>query len=155
MFAIEKEKQTELYMPDFEKTDGVMPLEKNSVPDESQSCRKLQNKNNSLREGIQSCLLRDIFLQRADGTRCSLEKLVSGYFRSPFYNVDARILFPNGSFVNILCRILSLFTYFFSCFVHFIESSCGHTLLHTKVLSLLSSFCVSRSIMQNAKRILY
>ena len=28
--------------------------------------------------GIQSCLLRDIFLQRADGTRCSLEKLVSG-----------------------------------------------------------------------------
>ena len=78
LFAIEKEKQTELYMPDFEKTDGVMPLEKNSVPDESQSCRKLQNKNNSLREGIQSCLLRDIFLQRADGTRCNLEKLVSG-----------------------------------------------------------------------------
>ena len=53
--AIEKEKQTELYMPDFEKTDGVMPWEKNSVPDESQSCRKLQNKNNSLREEIQSC----------------------------------------------------------------------------------------------------
>ena len=78
LFAIEKEKQTELYMPDFEKTDGVMPWEKNSVPDESQSCRKLQNKNNSLREEIQSCLLRDIFLQRADGTRCSLEKLVSG-----------------------------------------------------------------------------
>ena len=78
LFAIEKEKQTELYMPDFEKTDGVMPLEKNSVPDESQSCRKLQNKNNSLREGIQSCLLRDILLQRADGTLCSLEKLVSG-----------------------------------------------------------------------------
>ena len=78
LFAIEKEKQTELYMPDFEKTDGVMPLEKNSVPDESQSCRKLQNKNNSLREEIQSCLLRDIFLQRADGTLCSLEKLVSG-----------------------------------------------------------------------------
>ena len=41
LFAIEKEKQTELYMPDFEKTDGVI-------------------------------------LQRADGTRCSLEKLVSG-----------------------------------------------------------------------------
>ena len=78
LFAIEKEKQTELYMPDFEKTDGVMPLEKNSVPDESQSCRKLQNKNNSLREEIQSCLLRDILLQRADGTRYSLEKLVSG-----------------------------------------------------------------------------
>ena len=78
LFAIEKEKQTELYMPDFEKTDGVMPWEKNSVPDESQSCRKLQNKNNSLREEIQSCLLRDIFLQRADGTLCSLEKLVSG-----------------------------------------------------------------------------
>ena len=78
LFAIEKEKQTELYMPDFEKTDGVMPLEKNSVPDESQSCRKLQNKNNSLREEIQSCLLRDILLQRADGTLCSLEKLVSG-----------------------------------------------------------------------------
>ena len=78
LFAIEKEKQTELYMPDFEKTDGVMPWEKASVPDESQSCRKLQNKNNSLREGIQSCLLRDIFLQRADGTLCSLEKLVSG-----------------------------------------------------------------------------
>ena len=78
LFAIEKEKQTELYMPDFEKTDGVMPLEKNSVPDESQSCRKLQNKNNSLWEEIQSCLLRDILLQRADGTLCSLEKLVSG-----------------------------------------------------------------------------
>ena len=78
LFAIEKEKQTELYMPDFEKTDGVMPWGKNSVPDESQSCRKLQNKNNSLWEEIQSCLLRDIFLQRADGTRCSLEKLVSG-----------------------------------------------------------------------------
>ena len=78
LFTIEKEKQTELYMPDFEKTDGVMPWEKNSVPDESQSCRKLQNKNNSLREEIQSCLLRDILLQRADGTRCSLEKLVSG-----------------------------------------------------------------------------
>ena len=78
LFAIEKEKQTELYMPDFEKTDGVMPWEKNSVPDESQSCRKLQNKNNSLWEEIQSCLLRDILLQRADGTLCSLEKLVSG-----------------------------------------------------------------------------
>ena len=78
LFAIEKEKQTELYMPDFEKTDGVMPWEKNSVPDESQSCRKLQNNNNSLREEIQSCLLRDILLQRADGTLCSLEKLVSG-----------------------------------------------------------------------------
>ena len=78
LFAIEKEKQTELYMPDFEKTDGVMPWGKNSVPDESQSCRKLQNKNNSLREEIQSCLLRDILLQRADGTLCSLEKLVSG-----------------------------------------------------------------------------
>ena len=78
LFAIEKEKQTELYMPNFEKTDGVMPWKKNSVPDESQSCRKLQNKNNSLREEIQSCLLRDILLQRADGTRCSLEKLVSG-----------------------------------------------------------------------------
>ncbi len=78
LFAIEKEKQTELYMPDFEKTDGVMPWEKNSVPDESQSCRKLQNKNNSLREEIQNCLLRDILLQRADGTLCSLEKLVSG-----------------------------------------------------------------------------
>ena len=78
LFAIEKGKQTELYMPDFEKTDGVMPWEKNSVPDESQSCRKLQNKNNSLREEIQSCLLRDILLQRADGTLCSLEKLVSG-----------------------------------------------------------------------------
>ena len=78
LFAIEKEKQTELYMPDFEKTDGVMPWEKNSVPDESQSCRKLQNKNNSLREEIQSCLLRDILLQRADGTLSSLEKLVSG-----------------------------------------------------------------------------
>ena len=78
LFAIEKEKQTELYMPDFEKTDGVMPWEKDSVPDESQSCRKLQNKNNSLREEIQSCLLRDILLQRADGTLCSLEKLVSG-----------------------------------------------------------------------------
>ena len=78
LFAIEKEKQTELYMPDFEKTDGVMPWEKNSVPDESQSCRKLQNKNNSLREEIQSCLLRDIVLQRADGTLSSLEKLVSG-----------------------------------------------------------------------------
>ena len=78
LFAIEKEKQTELYMPDFEKTDGVMPWEKNSVPDESQSCRKLQNKNNSLREEIQSCLLRDILFQRADGTLCSLEKLVSG-----------------------------------------------------------------------------
>ena len=78
LFAIEKEKQTELYMPDFEKTDGVMPWEKNSVPDENQSCRKLQNKNNSLREGIQSCLLRDIVLQRTDGTLSSLEKLVSG-----------------------------------------------------------------------------
>ena len=78
LFAIEKEKQTELYMPDFEKTDGVMPWEKASVPDESQSCRRLQNKNNSLREEIQSCLLRDIVLQRADGTLCSLEKLVSG-----------------------------------------------------------------------------
>ena len=78
LFAIEKEKQAELYMPDFEKTDAVMPWEKNSVPDESQSCRKLQNKNNSLREEIQSCLLRDILLQRADGTLCSLEKLVSG-----------------------------------------------------------------------------
>ena len=78
LFAIEKEKQTELYMPDFEKTDGVMPWEKASVPDESQSCRKLQNKNNSLREEIQSCLLRDIVLQRADGTLSSLEKLVSG-----------------------------------------------------------------------------
>ena len=78
LFAIEKEKQTELYIPDFEKTDGVMPWGKNSVPDESQSCRKLQNKNNSLREEIQSCLLRDILLQRADGTLCSLEKLVSG-----------------------------------------------------------------------------
>ena len=78
LFAIEKEKQAELYMPDFEKTDGVMPWEKNSVPDESQNCRKLQNKNNSLREEIQSCLLRDILLQRADGTLCSLEKLVSG-----------------------------------------------------------------------------
>ena len=78
LFAIEKEKQTELYMPDFEKTDGVMSWEKNSVPDESQNCRKLQNKNNSLREEIQSCLLRDILLQRADGTLCSLEKLVSG-----------------------------------------------------------------------------
>lgn len=61
LFAIEKEKQTELYMPDFEKADGVMPWEKNSVLDE-----------------IQSCLLRDILLQRADGTLCSLEKLVSG-----------------------------------------------------------------------------
>ena len=61
LFAIEKEKQTELYMPDFEKEDGVMPGEKNSVLDE-----------------IQSCLLRDILLQRADGTLCSLEKLVSG-----------------------------------------------------------------------------
>ena len=60
LFAIEKEKQTELYMPDFEKTDGVMPWEKVSVLDE-----------------IQSCLLRDILLQRADGTLCSLEKLVS------------------------------------------------------------------------------
>ena len=78
LFAIEKEKQVELYMPDFEKTDGVMPWEKNSVPDESQNCRKLQNKNNSLREEIQSCLLRDILLQRADGTLSSLEKLVSG-----------------------------------------------------------------------------
>ena len=78
LFAIEKEKQTELYMPDFEKADGVMPLEKASVPDESQSCRKLQNKNNSLREEIQSCLLRDIVLQSADGTLSSLEKLVSG-----------------------------------------------------------------------------
>ena len=47
LFAIEKEKQTELYMPDFEKTDGVMPWEKNSVPDESQSCRKLQTKQQS------------------------------------------------------------------------------------------------------------
>lgn len=64
---------------------------------------------------------------------------VSGYFRLPFYNVDARILFPNESFVNILRRILSLFTYLFSCFVYFRESSCGHTLLHTKVASLLSS----------------
>lgn len=44
LFAIEKEKQTELYMPDFEKTDGVMPLEKNSVPDESQSCRSCKTK---------------------------------------------------------------------------------------------------------------
>ena len=61
LFAIEKEKQVELYMPDFEKTDGVMPWEKVSVLDE-----------------IQSCLLRDILLQRADGTLCSLEKLVSG-----------------------------------------------------------------------------
>ena len=61
LFAIEKEKQTELYMPDFEKADGVMPWEKNSVLDE-----------------IQSCLLRDILLQRADGTLSSLEKLVSG-----------------------------------------------------------------------------
>ena len=61
LFAIEKEKQTELYMPDFEKTDGVMPWEKASVLDE-----------------IQSCLLRDIVLQRADGTLSSLEKLVSG-----------------------------------------------------------------------------
>ena len=61
LFAIEKEKQTELYMPDFEKTDGVMPWEKNSVLDE-----------------IQGCLLRDILLQRADGTLSSLEKLVSG-----------------------------------------------------------------------------
>ena len=61
LFAIEKEKQTELYMPDFEKAGGVMPWEKNSVLDE-----------------IQSCLLRDILLQRADGTLCSLEKLVSG-----------------------------------------------------------------------------
>lgn len=78
LFAIEKEKQTEFYMPDFEKADGVMPWEKVSVPDESQSCRKLQNKNNSLREEIQSCLLRDILLQRADGTLSSLEKLVSG-----------------------------------------------------------------------------
>lgn len=78
LFAIEKEKQTELYMPDFEKADGVMPWKKASVPDESQSCRKLQNKNNSLREEIQSCLLRDIVLQRADGTLSSLEKLVSG-----------------------------------------------------------------------------
>ena len=78
LFAIEKEKQTELYMPDFEKADGVMPWEKASVPDESQSCRKLQNKNNSFREEIQSCLLRDIVLQRVDGTLSSLEKLVSG-----------------------------------------------------------------------------
>ena len=78
LFAIEKEKQTELYMPDFEKADGVMPWKKASVPDESQSCRKLQNKNNSLREEIQSCLLRDILLQSADGTLSSLEKLVSG-----------------------------------------------------------------------------
>lgn len=78
LFAIEKEKQTEFYMPDFEKADGVMPWEKVSVPDESQSCRKLQNKNNSLREEIQSGLLRDILLQRADGTLSSLEKLVSG-----------------------------------------------------------------------------
>lgn len=78
LFAIEKEKQTELYMPDFEKADGVMPWKKASVPDGSQSCRKLQNKNNSLREEIQSCLLRDIVLQRADGTLSSLEKLVSG-----------------------------------------------------------------------------
>ena len=38
-----------------------VPWEKNSVPDESQSC-----------------LLRDILLQRADGTLSSLEKLVSG-----------------------------------------------------------------------------
>ena len=78
LLAIEKEKQTELYMPDFEKADGVMPWKKASVPDESQSCRKLQNKNNSLREEIQSCLLRDILLQSADGTLSSLEKLVSG-----------------------------------------------------------------------------
>lgn len=78
LFAIEKEKQTELYMPDFEKADGVMPWKKASVPDKSQSCRKLQNKNNSLREEIQSCLLRDILLQSADGTLSSLEKLVSG-----------------------------------------------------------------------------
>ena len=78
LFAIEKEKQTELYMPDFEKADGVMPWKKASVPNESQSCRKLQNKNNSLREEIQSCLLRDILLQSADGRLCSLEKRVSG-----------------------------------------------------------------------------
>ena len=78
LLAIEKEKQTKLYMPDFEKADGVMPWKKASVPDESQSCRKLQNKNNSLREEIQSCLLRDILLQSADGTLSSLEKLVSG-----------------------------------------------------------------------------
>ena len=78
LLAIEKEKQTELYMPDFEKADGVMPWKKASVPDGSQSCRKLQNKNNSLREEMQSCLLRDIVLQRADGTLSSLEKLVSG-----------------------------------------------------------------------------
>lgn len=78
LFEIEKEKQTGLYMPDFEKADGVMPWKKAGVPDESQSCRKLQNKNNSLREEIQSCLLRDIILQRADGTLFSLEKLVSG-----------------------------------------------------------------------------
>ena len=78
LLAIEKEKQTELYMPDFEKADGVMPWKKASVPDESQSCRKLQNKNNSLREEIQSCLLRDILLQSADGTLSSLEKRVSG-----------------------------------------------------------------------------
>ena len=78
LFLVEAGNLTELYMPDFEKADGVMPLEKTSVPDESQSCRKLQNKNNSLREEIQSCLLRDIVLQRADGTLSSLEKLVSG-----------------------------------------------------------------------------
>ena len=78
LFLVEAGNLTELYMPDFEKADGVMPWEKASVPDESQSCRKLQNKNNSLREEIQSCLLRDIVLQRADGTLSSLEKLVSG-----------------------------------------------------------------------------
>lgn len=78
LFLVEAGNLTELYMPDFEKADGVMPLEKASVSDESQSYRKLQNKNNSLREEIQSCLLRDIVLQRADGTLSSLEKLVSG-----------------------------------------------------------------------------
>ena len=78
LFLVEAGNLTELYMPDFEKADGVMPLEKASVSDESQSCRKLQNKNNSLREEIQSCLLRDIVLQSADGTLSSLEKLVSG-----------------------------------------------------------------------------
>ena len=61
LFAIEKEKQTELYMPDFEKNGWRDAWEKNSVLDE-----------------IQSCLLRDILLQRADGTLSSLEKLVSG-----------------------------------------------------------------------------
>ena len=78
LFLVEAGNLTELYMPDFEKADGVMPWKKASVSDESQSCRKLQNKNNSLREEIQSCLLRDIVLQSADGTLSSLEKLVSG-----------------------------------------------------------------------------